>query len=267
MYLNSLLVVLVGITGYLVFSWTENNLLVLLELKTKELTEQQLQSLGPIKAVFQIQRNIDEHMEHVDVKSRVNFNFAVVTHHFSSEGDSLKFGDHLQRLKFVKSFKVFPFSSNPARKHAVNFLIKLKSFINYNIPTLVDYLQSLKVKLTPKDEVEDLDHEDLVGELCNDVTVAKAGSEVMINVMKVKNAEIFEKYSLACLFSFFPVINTMIWEAGSPKSDYWDSLALVEYASRAGFCKMVLSKEYQEVFMHKVHGLEDTHTYLTKQIV
>ena len=131
----------------------------------------------------------------------------------------------------------------------------------------MDYIKSLKVKLTPKAEVEDLDHEDLVGELCNDVTVAKAGSEVMINVMKVKKADIFEKYSMACLFSFFPVINTRIWEMGTPKSDYWDSLALVEYSSRAGFCKMVLSKEYQEVFMDKVQGLEDTHTYLTKQIV
>merc|ERR1712183_526400 len=122
---------------------------------------------------------------------------------------------------------------------------------------LVDHLQSLKAKLTPKAEVEDIDHEDLVGELCNDATVAKAGSEVMINVMKVKETEIFEKYFKACLFSFFPSINTRIWEVGTPKSDYWDSLALVEYSSRAGFCKMVLSKEYQEVFMHKVKGLED----------
>jgi len=200
-------------------------------------------------------------------KFQANYNFAIVTHHFSSEENSLKFGDHLQRLKFLKTFKVFPFTSNPARRLAVNFIIKFKSYMNTNFPTFVDYFKSLKVELTAIPEVDDLDHEDLVGELCNDVTVAQAGPEVMINVMKVKKEEIFKKYSLACLFSFFPVINTSIWETGTPKSDYWDSLALVEYSSRAGFCKMVQSKEYRQVFLDKVNGLEDTHTYLTKQIV
>ena len=44
-------------------------------------------------------------------------------------------------------------------------------------------------------------------------------------------------------------------------------VALVQYSSRAGFCQMVNSKEYMGVFRDKVNGLEDTHTYLTRQIV
>merc|ERR1719369_660794 len=126
MYLNSVLVLLVGMAGYIIFSWSENNLLVLLELKSGELTKHHLQSIGYVKAAFQIQRNIDEHMQHVDVEARAKYNFAIVTQHFSSEGNSLKFGDHLQKLKFVNTFKVFPFSSSPVRRHTVNFLIKLK---------------------------------------------------------------------------------------------------------------------------------------------
>jgi len=268
MSLNSLLVVLVGIAGYLVFPWAENNLLVLLELKSGDLTKHQLQSLGPVKAAFQIQRNIDEHMEHVvDLKSRGKFNLAIVTEHFASEENSLKFGDHLQRLKFIKTFKVFPFTSNPFRRHTVNFLIRLKSFVNINLPALVDFFPSLKVTLTELEEDAETDHEDLRGELCNDVTIGKPGPEVMINIMRVKEEETFKRYSLACLFSFFPVINTQIWEFGTPKSDYWHSVALVQYASRAGFCRMAQSKEYHEVFREKVNGLEDTHTYLTRQIV
>lgn len=239
----------------------------MLELKSGELTKHHLDSLVSVKAVFQIQRNIDEHMEHVEVGARARYNFAIVTHHFSSEGSSLKFGDHLQKLEFVNTFKVFPFTSNPVRRHGVNFLIKLKSFVNNNVPALVEYFSSLKADLTPIAEAEDVEHEDLVGELCNAVTMARPGAEVMINVMRVKQEDTFKRYSLACLFSFFPVIGSEIWESGNTKSDYWDSVALVQYPSRASFCRMVQSREYSKVFMDKVNGLEDTHTYLTRQIV
>eukprot|EP00091_Calanus_sinicus_P025356 TRINITY_DN9633_c0_g1_i1.p1 TRINITY_DN9633_c0_g1~~TRINITY_DN9633_c0_g1_i1.p1 ORF type:complete len:106 (+),score=31.11 TRINITY_DN9633_c0_g1_i1:274-591(+) len=102
MSLNSLLVILVGMAGYLVFPWAEQNLLVLLELKSQDLSKEQLQYLGPVKAAFQIQRNIDEHMEHVEFKSRAPYNFAIVTEHFSSEANSLKYGDHLQKLNSLK---------------------------------------------------------------------------------------------------------------------------------------------------------------------
>lgn len=267
MSLNSLLVILVGMAGYLVFPWAEQNLLVLLELKSPDLSKQQIQHLGPVRAAFQIQRNIDEHMEHVDFKSRAPYNFAIVTEHFSSEANSLKYGDHLQNLKFIKSFKVFPFTSSPIRRHIINLLIRMKSFINQKMPSLVDHFPSLKVNLTPLDEDSDLEHGDLMDELCNDVTIAKPGPEVMINIMKVKEEEAWEKYSLACALSFFPVIESQIWESGTPKSDYWDQVGLVQYASRAGFCRMVMSKEYHQVFREKVDGLEDTHTYLTRQIV
>ena len=126
MSLTSLLVLLAGIIVYLVFPRAEQNLLVLLEIKSADLTKQHLQYLGPVKTAFHIQMNIDQHMEHVDVQSRTNFNFAIITEHFSSEENSFRFGDHLQKLKFVEKFKVFPFTSSPVRRHAVNLLVKSK---------------------------------------------------------------------------------------------------------------------------------------------
>ena len=91
---------------------------------------------------FKIERNIDGHMDHVDVSGKVTrfyksfaitakitfffqivpngrlyvilcrqekYNFALVTNHFSSEAESLKFGDTLKRIRSIDNFQ--------ARKH------------------------------------------------------------------------------------------------------------------------------------------------------
>lgn len=41
----------------------------------------------------------------------------------------------------------------------------------------------------------------------------------------------------------------------------------MKYANLESLCKMAQSEEYMAVKKHKVAGLEDTHTYLTHQIV
>ena len=43
-------------------------------------------------------------------------------------------------------------------------------------------------------------------------------------------------------------------------------IALVKYKTRAALCKMVTSEEYAAAVGHKQNGVEDSHTYLTKQI-
>ena len=37
------------------------------------------------------------------------YNFALVTHHFSSEAESLKFGDTLKRIRSIDNFQVSGF--------------------------------------------------------------------------------------------------------------------------------------------------------------
>ena len=43
-------------------------------------------------------------------------------------------------------------------------------------------------------------------------------------------------------------------------------IALVKYKTRGALCKMATSVEYAALLGHKQNGVEDSHTYLTKQI-
>ena len=95
------------------------------------------------------------------------------------------------------------------------------AFLNQRIPFLVDTFPSLKVSLTAIVDEDSNRHGELVDELCNEVTVAKTGPEVMINIVRVKDEAPWTRYSKACTLSFFPVIQSEIWEMGTPKSDYW----------------------------------------------
>jgi len=50
------------------------------------------------------------------------------------------------------------------------------------------------------------------------------------------------------------------------RSDYWDTVALIEYESINNFCRMAQSAEWRSVHHFKVEGYADTHTYMTTPV-
>ena len=88
----------------------------------------------------------------------------------------------------------------------------------------------------------------------------------MVNILKVRDPQEMMKYGLAVVWGMFPTMESKIYLTGESKSDYWDRVTLVRYKTRGALCKMVTSEEYAAVVGHKVRGVADGHTYLTRQI-
>jgi len=263
-------VLALGVILFFIIPREENCLLVLLQLNRPQLNQAEINALGNIKAAFIIERNIDGHMDHVDISGKEKYNFALVTHHFSSEAESLKFGDTLKRIRSIDNFQVFPFTSS-TRVPVMNMIIFLKRHLFHFAPSLATTFPSLNLTLTPKEQkeedAEEMGELGLMEELCSGEQVLKhKGSHPIINIIKVKDREVLEKYNNPTLFQFFPATNTKILLVGKPRSEYWDAIAIMEYADRAGFCRMVLSEEWTGVLKYKIAGLADTHTYLASPL-
>jgi len=260
-------VLALGVALFFIIPREENCLLVLLQLNRPQLNQAEINALGNIKHAFIIERNIDGHMDHVDVSGKDKYNFALVTHHFSSEAESLKFGDTLKRIRSIDNFQVFPFTSS-TRVPVMNMIIFLKKQLFHLAPSLARTFPSLDLTLTPKEKKEEEEEEEsLMDELCSEEQLLKhKGSHPIINIIKVKDKDVLEKYNNPTLFQFFPAINTQILIVGKPRSEYWDAVAIMEYTDRAAFCRMVLSEEWTSVLKYKIAGLGDTHTYLASPL-
>merc|ERR1712192_22941 len=265
-------VLALGVSFFFIIPREENCLLVLLQLNRPQLSQAEINALGNMKHAFIIERNIDGHMDHVDISGKEKYNFALVTNHFSSEAESLKFGDTLKRIKSIDNFQVFSFTSS-TRVPVMNMIIFLKKQLFDWAPSLARTFPSLDLTLTPivkenkGEEEEDMGELSLMEELCSEQEVLKhKGSHPIINIVKVKDKEVLDKYNNPTIFQFFPATNTRILLVGKPRSEYWDAVAIMEYTDRAGFCRMVLSEEWTSVLKYKIAGLADTHTYLASPL-
>jgi len=266
-------VLALGVALFFIIPREENCLLVLLQLNRPQLSQAEINGLGNIKHAFIIERNIDGHMDHVDISGKEKYNFALVTNHFSSEAESLKFGDTLKRIRSIDDFQVFPFTSS-TRVPVMNMIIFLKRQLFYLAPSLTKTFPSLDLTLTPiakemkgEEEEEEMGELGLLEELCSEQELLKhKGSHPIINIIKVKDKEVLDKYNNPTIFQFFPATNTRILLVGKPRSEYWDAVAIMEYTDRAGFCQMVLSEEWTSVLKYKIAGLADTHTYLASHV-
>ena len=67
------------------------------------------------------------------------------------------------------------------------------------------------------------DEGELMEELCGD-TKSLSESQIMVNIIKVKDEGEMLKYMDAVVWNMFPTIESRIHVAGEPKSDYWDQV-------------------------------------------
>jgi len=225
----------------------ETNLLVVFQSSDENLSQNMLEKIGKLKYGFRILHNVDGHMEHVDVKSKQNYNFAVVKES-SEKTDLTQVKEDLKKVPFIKESEVFLFKTNPMRVILLNIIIKAKGFF-------------LSRDLNKSDQT----FEDL--EVCEQ-NIKDKTPKVMINVIKEsENGKAdLEAYSQKVIFELFPVIGSSVFQAGVALSDGWSQVALMQYANLESLCLMAQSEEYMSVKHNKVAGLADTHTYLTQQI-
>merc|ERR550534_2406012 len=187
--------VALGILLFFIITREENCLLVLLQLNRPQLSQTEIDALGNIKHAFIIERNIDGHIQHVHTLGKDKYNFALVTNHFSSEAQSLRFGDTLKKIRSVDNFQVFPFTTS-TRVPFINTIIFLKKYLFKWAPSLASTFPPLDLTLTPKkekevqveveEEVEEEDDEDeldLMEQLCSPKqVVSHKGSQPIINI-------------------------------------------------------------------------------------
>jgi len=227
----------------------ETNLLVVFHSSDENLSVEKLEKIGKLKYGFEIIQNVDGHMEHVDVASKQNYNYAVVTEKFESELKKIE--EALKKVPFITQYEVFLFKSNPMRVILLNLIIKVKGLF-----------LSRRELVHSDEKFEGLD-------LCGENISKDQTPKVMINVIKEKQTgkEDMDAYVQKVVFELFPRIGSSVLDSGVPLTGGWSQVALMKYANLESLCKMAQSEEYMAVKKHKVAGLEDTHTYLTQQIV
>lgn len=249
-------VILLALVVYTWFPTSERNLLVLLQAEEDMV---KLKKISNVRAIFKVEANIDDHLarEEEDMESKLKWNLVLLTSHFRSEEESLKFADNLRKFNFIKEFSVFPFTSNNIQITIFNTIFLIKGLLG-------DYFPSFRAKFT---EDESPPEETLHDTICSEEKLQKITADVIVNILKIKDEESMEIYQSEIVGKMFPTIGTRIFTGGKPKSDYWDMIGLVKYKNRASLCRMVSSKEFNEKLPYKQKGVDDSHTYLTKQIL
>jgi len=253
MFENLIVPLLLSLLIYLYLPTPETNFLVIFSSNDRTLDREQIEQIGNVTHAFKIIRNVDGHMQHVDVKSKLDFNYAVLTNNREGQ-DEETFKKTIKHQKFIDTFEVFPYRTNPLRLTLINSFIRVKGF----------FVDSSLTKSSATDSMED------VLEMCGEDNMKDISAKVMINVISEKpggGKEEMEKYSTPIIFSIFPRIKARLLMAGSALSDHWTTVALMEYTTGyEGICRMAESEEYLQVYQHKVLGLRDTHTYWSQQI-
>eukprot|EP00092_Neocalanus_flemingeri_P025910 GFUD01028078.1.p1 GENE.GFUD01028078.1~~GFUD01028078.1.p1 ORF type:complete len:252 (+),score=87.76 GFUD01028078.1:54-809(+) len=236
---------------YLYLPRSERNLLVILQADSETLKLEQIQEIGQIKNAFHIIQNVDGHMEHVDVTTKLDYNYVLVSTDMAKEEEE-QFRAKIEQLEYVKKMEIFPYKTNPLRIMLINLILKIKGIVfNQNLEKSENVV------------FDGAEH------LCTGENAKLAGAKVMVNIIKMdqNKKDALEAYNKKVVFELFPKIGSFIFDSGTVDSDYWSMAALMQYQSVADLCRMVNSKEYMEVVKFKVEGLLDTHTYLTNQII
>jgi len=256
----------VALVAALLYGWrnySQKYLLVLMQVDGGN--EDRLKEINNVQAVFKVHKNMDSHMfigtdgelDQEKMADRLKWNYVLVTTSFSNEQSSLKFGDNLRRYNFIQNFSIYPFTTNHLLIKYMNAMFIVKGFLGQLFPLMQ---QSFT-------KVDSIDEDDPLETICTDEELASEEPDVMVNIIKFKNQEVFSKYNGKVVMQMFPALDTSIFAGGFPKSDYWEQIGLIVYKNRASLCKMALSKEFREVLPYKQQGLEDTHTYLTTRIL
>ena len=71
-------------------------------------------------------------MAHVETKSKLDYNYVLLSENLSSEQEQHKFHIRLEQWDKVLKMEMFLFKTNPVRRILVNFFIRLKGLFLYS---------------------------------------------------------------------------------------------------------------------------------------
>ena len=117
---------------------------------------------------------------------------------------------------------MFAFASSPApvllnvfislkSKTGITFTVSSPGHLSLLLPSL-----DLAPPLTPLSDGRLEDEAGWLDDICTPVIVDQ-GPVVVINILKIRNQEMLDKYTNTALFKFFPAINNRVLVAGTPR--------------------------------------------------
>ena len=173
----------------------------------------------------------------------------------------LAISKRLRAHDFIMNVALIPYTENIAWTKFQNFYLStLKSF-STKFPSWFDVSFE-------KSAPEDLEGK-IYQVLCDEKKIVAAGSkrQIVVNVIKRSDDVGSLKTHESLMSKYHSKIEAHMLSMGTADSDYWDNVALVSYRSRAEFCEMAMSKQFQAAFPYKKHGHKDAHTYMATQIL
>ena len=130
-----------------------------------------------------------------------------------------EFEKDLQIHKFIKSFEILPFTSNPLQIKLINIVVSLKGYISKALFG-TKLAKSLEVNLPEN-----------ISKICQNAKTDKPFIMVNINKNNPKNSH-NEEYGNKVVMNLFPIVGSRIFTAGNPDSEHWDKIALVRYRDK-----------------------------------
>ena len=177
-----------------------------------------------------------------------------------------KIRQRLMAHDFVMNVALIPYTENLAWTKWQNFdLSSLKSLSVFMYKSL--FPSWIDIGLTQSTSANL--HGNIYSVLCDPKKIdsMEQKRQMVVNVLKrgddVASLDTYEHL----LTKLHSKIKTHIFSMGRADSDYWDKVAIHSYKSRATFCEMTTSEQYQEVLPFKKTGYLDAHTYMATQIL
>ena len=290
---STLSIVILALVVYRWFPVTENNLLILVDSRTDDVTK--LRSINSLISAFKIETNINthwkEHLRENDKKVSCFYNntnsngltirffinlfeclfipflfqwnlILVVRNVFTNDhGKLLRYLDYIRGFQFVNDISIFPYTSQEALKNVKNAKLYLHGKIISPFSSTQNYTWSLP-------EEDDLNEMEEYDTLCSSSSklLLQNTPIFVVNLVKISDNEAYDIYDSA-ISNTFSMIGTRILSLGVPETDYWDKLNIIQYQTTATFCEILSSKELQDKYPKNVRGIEDGRTYVTTQVI
>ena len=168
---------------------------------------------------------------------------------------------NLMAHDFVMNVALIPYTENYSWTGIQNTYILVMNSLAKMFPYLfeADY-----TKASPED-VKGRIHE----VLCDNKRIDLAGDkrQLIINIMKVGgDSDALNGYERV-VSQLISQTDAKIASMGDADSDYWDKVSIIAHKSRTEFCKIAMSKVFQDVATLKKKAYHDTHTYIASKIL
>ena len=203
--------------------------------------------LAHTHSVLKVKLNPEDHSEIENLDDQNKWNYIVLARGFTDDESRTNYASTLLQFKFVEEIKAIDMEASPFYFHyGINVFIKTWSYIG-GLMRLIPTSPLEKATSPALNCVPEPDNDNVI---------------YIINLQRIRDRDVFSKYVKVVFTKIFPAINSTVYYAGVPVSDYWTSFVIAKYENYDRVCEMVESEIFSVCSKDREKGAEHSYQHI-----